>query len=339
MLKTHQAQMVVVGSGPAGLSTAHTLRQAGWDVLILERGVFAAGVARYPIYMRFFSTAELVELGGFPLTITEEKPTRQQYLRYLERFAQWAGLRVLAHHALTALDGSDGDFLLRGETRFGEPFEARAEKVVLATGAYDHPNRLGVPGEDLPHVSHYYREVNDHIGQKVLIVGGRHSASETALELARAGVDVTICYRRPEFSGLKYWVRPDLENRIKEGRIKALMPAEVLAIQPHAVTIKPLGEPPREVAADAVLALTGYRPDPSFLRRMEIPTDPDTGCPVFHPTSLESPRPGVYLAGVMLAGSISGAIFIENSRTHGQQILEHLGAPSGRAAEAYPFAK
>lgn len=320
----YESRIVVVGGGPAGLATAHALTREGWEVLVLERGAFAAGVARFPYYMRFFSTAELVELGGFLLTITDEKPTRQQYLRYLERFAAWAGLTVKTHHAVAAVEGSDGAFRVSGQTRLGEPFEARAQKIVLATGAYDHPNLLGVPGEDLPHVSHYYTELNDYIGERVLIVGGRHSASETALELARGGVDVTLCYRRPEFIGLKYWIRPDLENRIKEGKIKALMPAEVVEIQPRQVIVKPHGEPPRPVAADAVLALTGYRPDPRFLRQMGLPTDPDTGCPVFNPTTLESPRPGVYLAGVLLAGSISGAIFIENSRAHGPLIAEAL---------------
>lgn len=321
----YETPVAVVGGGPAGLATAHTLKGGGWDALVLERGVFAAGVARFPVYMRFFSTADLVELGDYPLTIAEEKPNRQQYLRYLERFVADTGLRVLTRHEVTALGGSDGAFRLAGSTRRGEDFEVRAKKVVLASGSYDNPNLLGIPGEELPHVSHYYTEINDFFGQKVLIIGGRHSASETALELARAGIDVTLCHRRPDFDGLKYWVKPDLENRIREGRIKAIMPAEVLRINPCEALIQPRGEPPRPVPADAVLALTGYRPDPRFMRAMGLGTDLESGCPIFNPGTLESSRPGVYLAGMLLSGGLGGAIFIEHSRHHGDLILEHLG--------------
>lgn len=317
-------QILLVGGGPTGLSTAHTLKQAGYEVLVLERGVFAAGVAKFPIYMRFFSTTDLVELCGFPLAIPDEKPTRQQYLRYLHRFAGAGDLKIKTQHQVTDLAGRDGMFTVKGRTDLGEPFEVRAEKVVLATGAYDHPNRLNVPGEELAKVTHYYTEVNDYVGRKVLIVGGRHSASETALELARAGVDVSICHRRESFTGLKYWVGPDLENRIREDRIKPFMPATVLEIRPRSVVLQRTGQCPEEIENDAVLALTGYHPDPLFLSRMGVETDPVTRCPIFNPQSFESTTPGIYLVGVMLAGNISGAIFIENSRTHGQQVLAHL---------------
>jgi thioredoxin reductase (NADPH) len=324
-MTTLNTQILIVGTGPAGLAAAATLNKARFETLLLERGAFAQGVAGWPLYMKLFSTTELVELAGFPLAIPDEKPSRHQYLRYLAAFAHAHRLDIRTHHAVTALDGADGAFVARGRTRHGEPFDVRCEKVVLATGAYDHPNLLGVPGENLPHVSHYYREVNDYVGQRVAIVGGRHSAAETALELARAGIDVTVIHRGPAFADLKYWIAPDLENRIKEGRIKAHLASRVVEIRPHEIDIENVESGNRRmIPADAVLALTGYHPDPEFLGAMGVAVDPEKKQPIFDPKSFESTRPGVYLAGVMLAGNISGAIFIENSRFHGERVLAHL---------------
>lgn len=343
-MHNYSTQIAIVGSGPAGLSTAGTLRRAGYRTLILERGVFAHGVAGWPVYMKLFSTAELVELGGVPFIITDEKPNRQQYLRYLQRFALEEKLELLTRHEVRELHGEAGRFTLAGQTAQGLPFTVQAERVVLATGAYDYPNRLDCPGADLPHVSHYYRELNDYIGQRVLIVGGRHSATEAALELARGGVDVTLVHRGDAFRNLKYWIAPDLENRIKEGRIKAWLNTRVAEIRPGGVGLEqsqllahgngefapgPLRRAQLEI--DQVLALTGYRPDPEFLGRLGVGMDHATGQPAFNPETFESTRPGVYLAGVMLAGNISGAIFIENSRHHGDVILKALAAATAPA--------
>ncbi len=318
------SEIVVVGAGPAGLATAHELQAAGLKTLILERGCLAEHITRFPVYLTFFSTADLLELAGFPLIIAGEKPTRREYLTYLRRFVREMKLEVRTGWEVTELEGEVGRFLVRGRTRVGEPFEVGAERVVLATGAFATPQRLEVPGEDLPKVSHYYHEAHPYFGSKVLVVGGRNSAAEAALELWRAGVEVSLCHRGAQLGSLKYWLGPDIENRIKNGEVVAYMPARVAEIRPASVRIDWEGHGPIEIANDFVLALTGYRPDPAFLARMGIGYDPATGRPRHDDATLESDRAGVYLAGVMLAGNVSSEIFIENSRTHGRQILAHL---------------
>jgi thioredoxin reductase (NADPH) len=326
-----KTQILIVGGGPAGLAAASTINDAGYKTLVIERGTFADGVSNWPVYMKLFSTRELVELPSVPFTIADEKPTRQQYLRYLHYYADVMNLNYRLFHEVTGLEGEDGSFTARGRTRADESFSIGAEKVILATGAYDTPNRLNIPGEDLPHVSHYYTELNDYFGLKVLIVGGRHSAAETALELCRAGVDVTISYRGSSFEDLKYWIQPDLENRVLEGSIRAWMSSHLREITPTRVTIESEKDGITEERFDAVLALTGYHPNPYFLQSLGLEVDTSTREPVFCEETLESSRPGVYLAGVMLAGNISGAIFIENSKLHGRKILNHLNQLSNVA--------
>lgn len=323
-MERFDTQISIIGAGPAGLATADTLQRAGFQVALFEKGVIAQPMLSYPTYMTWFSTADLLELGGMPLVIGGDKPNRKEYLAYLRRFVIDRKLEVHIGHEALALEGRDGAFTLRGATRLGEPWECRASKVILATGAFGTPRPLDVPGENLPHVSHYYTEPHAYFGSKVLVVGGRNSAAEAALELWRAGVEVSICHRAERFRSLKYWIEPDLENRIKAGQITAYRPARVLEIRPRTALLQVLDQPPVEVEADIVLALTGHIPDPALLERFGAAVEPGTTTPVYDPETLESSRPGLYIVGVMLAGNVSGEIFIENSRAHGERVLAHL---------------
>lgn len=324
----YQTQIAIVGAGPSGLAAADTLQRAGFRVILFDKGVIAEPMLDYPTYMTWFSTADLLELGGMPLTVGGDKPTRKEYLAYLRRFVSERRLDVRVGHEARSLAGSDGAFILRGVTRLGEPWECAAAKVVFAAGAFGTPRALGVPGENLPHVSHYYKEPHAHYGSKVLVVGGRNSAVEAALELWRAGVEVSVCHRAERFRSLKYWLEPDIENRIGAGRIKAYRPARVLEIRPRSVVLQ-IGDDdsasrPIEIEADQVLALTGHIPDPALLARFGVAPPAGAEGPAYDPESLESSRPGLYIVGVALAGNVGGEIFIENSRTHGDRVLAHL---------------
>jgi len=331
-MKELTTQIAIVGGGPSGLATADRLQRAGRDVLVIEKGPVANHINRFPANMTFFSTRDLVEIGGFPLTIPRDKPTKQEYLAYLRRFVKDREIRVLPYHEASGLEGEKGNFTLNGTAQGSEPFRVHAEQVILATGAFATPQPLNVPGESLPKVSHYFDDVHSYFGSKVLVVGGRNSAVEAALDLWRSGVEVSICHRRATFNSVKYWIEPDIENRIKEGSIRVYRPAQIVEIKPHAVVIQRQGRDAEEIENDFVLALTGYRPDPALLGRFGIAADPTTGGPPHDPETLESERPGLYIVGVMLAGNISSAIFIENSRFHAEKILTHLNNGGGTHA-------
>lgn len=320
----YKTEIAIVGGGPSGLATADTLQRAGWSVMVFERGAIAQHVSQYPTYMEFFSTSELVELGGMPLTIASPKPNRQEYLNYLRRFTTEREIDIKLFHGIETVEGSDGAFRLSGHTRYDDPFTAQAEKIILATGAYATPEKLNVPGEDLPKVSHYFKEVHPFYGSKVLVIGGGNSAAEAALDLYRAGVEVSLLMRRTEWGHIKYWVKPDIENRISAGEIPTFRPAQVLEIRPRSVIVQVEGQAEQEIENDYVLAMTGYRPDPKLLGVFGIEADPATGRPEHNPETFESSQPGIYMVGVMLAGNVSSAIFIENSRFHGQEIANDL---------------
>ncbi len=316
--------LLIVGAGPAGLATAYAARQAGLTQLVLERGSIADNIRRYPVDLVFYSTPERIELGDLPLVCSGAKPTRRDAVVYYTRFAGARELPVRTWRNVVRAEATPAGFRLTTHSPVGvqEAWEARA--VVLAYGAYDLPNRLEVPGEDLPHVSHYFTDPERYHGCDVLVVGGKGSAAEAALLICRAGGRVTISYRRERFSGLKYWIGPDLENRLAAGEITAHLPSRVREIRPTE-TVLELGNGRRQVVpTDFVLALTGYQPTTDLFDQLGVRYDPVTRRPEADPRTHASSTPGVYLAGCLQAGHVGNEIFIENGRLHGAAIVADL---------------
>jgi thioredoxin reductase (NADPH) len=319
--------VVVVGAGPTGLACAIEAQRANLSALIVEKGCLVNSLFNYPAGMTFFTTRERLEIGDIPFSSVNLKPTRTEALEYYRRVAEHYRLTIQFFERVLGVDGRDGDFRLRTETGSGEGKSHATRKVVMATGYYDLPNLMGIPGEDLPKVSHYYSEAHQFYGQKVAVIGGANSAAIAALDLSRHGAEVTMVVREPELSRhIKYWIRPDIENRIKEGSIKALYQAEVKEIAPEWICVHQAGQPPIKLATNYVFALTGYHPDFDLLRSLGVEINPQTQRPVCNPKTLESNVPGIYLAGVIIAGMDTNEIFIENGRFHGQQIVAHLKA-------------
>lgn len=324
----HLNDVIIVGAGPAGLATAIAATRSGLQFRIFEKGLLVNALYHFPTNMVFFTTPELLEIGGLPFVTPYEKPTRVEALRYYRRVTDTFGIDISFDREVTAIlrDRVGGEDVFAVETRSTrrETGVDRSRTVVLAIGAYDHPNLLHVSGEDLPHVSHYYKEAHAYYRKRVVIVGGKNSAAEAALELFRSGAHVTIVHRRAQLSdSIKYWVRPDIDNRIKEGSIAARFTTRVVEITPTAVRLESStgGE---WLAADAVLLLTGYRADLALLERGGIRLDPVTSVPAHDPDTLETNVPGLFLAGAVVAGVNSGQIFIENGRFHGELVAKQI---------------
>jgi thioredoxin reductase (NADPH) len=326
--------VLIVGAGPSGLAAAIACRHHGLDYLVVEQGALVDAIARFPLNMVFFTTPELLEIGGVPLTTPYEKPTRAEALRYYRKVTDTFQLQVAMHEKVLGVeregDGDDAVFVVSTRSRLGAERVREARAVVLAMGYYDRPNRLGVPGEDLPHVSHYYREPHPHYRRRVLVVGGKNSACEAALDLHRNGAHVTLVHRGATLGdSVKYWVRPDVENRIKEGSIAAHFETRVVEIRPTTVVVETGGET-HEIGADDVLLLTGYRADPAFLHGAGVALDAETLIPRHDPATFETNVPNLFVAGGQLAGVRTGTIFIENGRFHGEQIAKTLAERLGR---------
>ena len=322
--------VLVIGAGPVGLACAIEATRTGLSALVLDKGALVNSIVGYPARMEFFSTPDLIEIGGHPFPVQGYKPTREEGIEYYRGVAARSGLDLRLYERVLEVRGAQGDFTVvtsRGEHR--------AANVVVATGFFDIPNRLGVPGADLPKVTHYYREPYPYVQQRVVVIGARNSAAKAALDCYRHGAQVTMVVRSPTLSEtVKYWIRPDLENRIKEGSIRAYFDSTVEEIREHDVLLRTPGGMV-ELPNDFVLAMTGYRPDFSFLTQLGITFQDDAWrTPVFDETTFESARPGLFLAGTVCGGLKTNRWFIENGRFHAQQIIRHI---AGQRTETIPF--
>jgi thioredoxin reductase (NADPH) len=316
--------VIIIGAGPAGLAAAIAATKAGLTYQVIEKGALVNSLLHYPTEMVFFTTPELMEIGGLPFVSPHDKPSRMEALRYYRRATDTYKLDVVFDETVAGLTrDADGFIVEAGHARGGRR-TIRGRTAVLATGAYDFPNLIGVPGEELPHVSHYYTAPHPFYRKRVVIVGGKNSAAEAALELFRAGARVTIVHRRPALGdSIKYWVKPDIENRIKEGSVEARFNTHVLEITPAAVVVEQDGVRD-EVPADGVFLLTGYLSDNRLLRAAGVEIDPETCGPVHDAETFETNVPGLYVIGAMVAGKASGRIFIENGRFHGQVAIDQI---------------
>ncbi len=325
-------EVAIIGAGPSGLATAIECQRQGLRYAVIEKGGLVDTIRRFPVHMVFFTTPELLEIGGVPLVSHREKPSRYEALTYYRKVAQHFDLRPhlftrVSRVELPAGNGRDGFTLHLQSERQGipDPGPVQARNLVVAMGYFENPNRLGVPGEDLDKVSHRFSETHPYFGSRVAVVGGGNSAAETALELYRAGIEVTLVHRGETLSPhLKYWVRPDIENRIERREIASHLGSAVEAIHPDSLTVRDRRGEVREIPNDFVLPLIGYRPDYGFLESLGIRSEGPDRVPVTDPETLSTEIPGLYLAGGVVAGLRTNRIFIENGRFHGEAIVRHI---------------
>jgi thioredoxin reductase (NADPH) len=313
--------LIIIGAGPSGLSCAIEGKRAGLTTVVLDKGGIADAIRRFPTDLVWFSTPEMLEIGDVPFLISTVRPTRVDTLNYYARVVRQCGLDVRTHDAVSDIrKTADGGF----EVFTAGGLVERAASVVIATGYFDHPAHLGVPGEGLPHVFHHYDEPYRYAGCDVVVVGGRNSAVEAALDLYRHSARVTLVHRGPALSqGVKYWILPDIENRIKAGQIAALFESTVEQFQPGSVVVRmPGGQ--RLIPGSFCFVLIGYGPDASFLHKVGIELDVETLSPVYDPATYETNVPGLFVAGSVVAGKDTNRVFVENGRLHGRPIIDAI---------------
>ncbi|MCJ7935051.1 MAG: YpdA family putative bacillithiol disulfide reductase [Chryseobacterium sp.] len=312
--------ILIIGAGPIGLNCAIEAQKKGLSYLIIEKGTIVNSLYHYPLYMRFFSTAEKLEIDGIPFISTAPKPGRQEALEYYQGIARQKRMNIHLYEKVLKVVKKGN--LFEVETTKGK---YSANNVVIATGFYDIPNMMNIPGEDLPKVRHYYTEPYPYARQKVVVIGSSNSAVDAALETYRKGAEVTMIIRHSEISkSVKYWVKPDIENRISEGSIKAYFNAEILEVKEHTVVFKDENNQTHEIDNDFVLAMTGYLPDFDFLKNSGIELNGDCLNPYYNMETMETNIPDLYLAGVVCGGKDTHLWFIENSRVHAEMIISSI---------------
>ena len=316
--------LAIVGAGPCGLAAGIAASKAGVSSVIFDRSCVVSGIAGYPTYMTFFSTAERLSIGDVPFVVASDKPTRRDALAYYRAVTTMFDLDVRQYENVERIRRCDDAFAIESRTRHGVRRETRARAVVIATGYFGHPNRLDVPGEDLPHVTHLFTEGHWAFRQDVVVVGGGNSAVEAALDLYRSGARATIVHFLPQLDhNIKPWVLPDITNRIKDGSIGARFSSRVRAITPEHVELDTPDGVDR-VRADHVYLMVGYQPNAELLVQLEVPIDARTGIPAHDPATMETAVPGVFIAGVIASGNDANKTFIENGRFHGDLIAGRL---------------
>jgi len=317
--------LLIVGGGPCGIAAAISAQRAGLAPLVLEAQVICSTIAQYPTYVRFFSTAEKLSLGDVPFVVATEKPTRRDGLAYYRTVVRHFQVPLRQYERVTQIEGDrGGPFVVQSRTSGGGDRQTAARNVVIATGYFGSPNKIRVPGEDLPHVTHVFREGHEAFLQPVVVVGGGNSAAEAALDLWRSGASVTLVHFGPTFDKkIKPWVLPDFENRVKEGSIATRWNARVTRIERDCVTIQ-TDERMESLEATRVYLMTGFAPDLELLRQIGVSIDPKTGIPAHNPDTLETEFSGVFIAGVVVAGFDANKVFIENGRYHGDKIVARI---------------
>jgi thioredoxin reductase (NADPH) len=316
--------LLIIGGGPCGLATAISAQRAGLKVVVVESQAVVSTIAQYPTYVRVFSTAEKLSLGGIPFVVATDKPSRRDMLAYYRSVVRHFDIPLRQYERVTSIERADDGFVVRSTLRGGGERDTRAKAVVVATGYFGSPNYLRVPGEELPHVSHVYREGHEAFDQDVVVVGGGNSAAEAALDLWRSGARVTLVHFGPTFDKrIKPWVLPDFMNRVTEECIAVRWNSRVSRIERDGVII--MGPTDEErLPATFVYVMTGFAPQLNLLRRIEVPIDEQTGIPAHDAATLETSVPGIFIAGVVVAGYDANKVFIENGRYHGDRIVARL---------------
>lgn len=312
-------ETIIVGGGPCGLSTALALEKTGEKPLVIEKGNIVNAIYHYPTHQTFFSSSDKLEIGDVPFITENRKPYRIQALAYYREVVKRKAIRINAFEKVEKIEKKNSTFIIYTNKQIYE-----ANQVVIATGYYDHPNYMNIPGEDLPKVYHYFKEGHPYFDKDVLVIGGKNSSVDAALELVNSGARVTVIYRGAEYSpSIKPWILPEFEALVRNGTIKMEFEANMLEVSQETVTYK-VKDKIKEIKNDFVFAMTGYHPDHNFLRKMGVEIDSVSGRPIFNPDTMETNIKGIYIAGVIAAGNNANEIFIENGRFHGELICEAI---------------